>query len=328
MLRALFRKYILVVVALFALPSAAHANILFEGWFEVMLGAKKIGYSVERYEFVNNQFKCVTYVRTNSEGNNVTESLKATSGPDLAPQSYAYTSKAGDKVKVIDASFKGDQMILSIFDGKTTKKETKRIKKGTFLSTFLLYLILQQKTGLKVGSDYKYNAIAEEEGTAYTGSALVKDEEPVRGKKAFRILNEFKSEKFFSWISTKGEPLLIRQPDSNIDVRGVETQAAATKDMAVNANDLKLLFGRLPDEGSTDEKPNLKSSSTGKTKGKKNKSGGDDSSNGADKTSDDKNSTGSAPSAPDSSSPTSKNGVQIKGVPPPKDEDTAPPSSH
>ena len=62
-------------------------------------------------------------------------------------------------------------------------KETKKIKKGTFLSTFLLYLIMQDKSGgLKLDNSYLYNAIAEEEGVAYTGQALVSSREKIKGK--------------------------------------------------------------------------------------------------------------------------------------------------
>lgn len=237
-----------VVIFGFLFTSQAHAKLLFEGWFQVLVGTEKIGYLVERYEFDDNKFKCVTYLKTNSDGNNVTESLKAESGPDLAPLNYQYTSKTGDQVKVIDAVFKADTMSLSIFDGAKKTQTTKRIKKGTFLSEFLMYLILSQKNGLKVGNDFKYNAIAEEEGTAYTGSVIVKNKEPVKGKEAYRLLNEFKGEKYFTWVTPLGEPLLVRQPDRNLDIRFSETQGEATEGLPVNKKDLALLFGKIPGE--------------------------------------------------------------------------------
>lgn len=245
------------IVIVFFLSSVAHSNILFEGWFQVLLGSKKIGYLVEKYEFVDNKFKCVTYLKTNAEGSNVTESLKAVAASDMGPISYEYTSKAGDQIKVIDASFKADLMTLNIFDGTKKTQQTKRIKKGTFLSQFLIYLILSQKDGLKVGKDFKYNAIAEEEGVAYIGSVLVKNKEPVRGRDAFRLLNEFKGEKYFTWVNPRGETLLVRQPDRNIDVRFAETQAEATEGLTVNSKDLALLFGKIPGdtEVKSTEKP-------------------------------------------------------------------------
>ncbi len=230
----------------------ARANLLFEGWFQVLAGSEKVGFFVERYEFNNNKFKCVTYLKTNAGGNNVTESLKAESGPDLSPSSYQYTSKTGDNVKVIDATFKADMMTLNIFDGKKKTVTSKRIKKGTFLSEFLIYVVLNQKNGLKIGNDFKYNAIAEEEGTAYTGSLLVKNQEPVKGKDAFRLINEFKGEKYISWVTPRGEPLLVRQPNQNIDVRFAENEAAATEGITVNKNDLALLFGKVPGESASD----------------------------------------------------------------------------
>lgn len=237
----------ILALAVLIFPGLVQANVLFEGWFEVYIGAKKVGFLVERYEFTDNKFKAVSYLKTNKEGNDITESLKAYSGPDLKPISYAYTYKGGEEVKVIDATFKGEVMNLKINDGKKETKQTKMIKKGTFLSTFLLYLILQQKTGgLKTGADYSYNAIAEEDGTAYTGSSLVSTLDKVKGRDAYKILNQFKGEKFFTWVTPKGEILLTRSPEKNIELRFADNQAQATKDMIVNLQDLKLLFGKIP----------------------------------------------------------------------------------
>jgi len=133
-------------------------------------------------------------------------------------------------------------MNLNIFDGKKKTTTSKRFKKGVFLSDFLIYIVLNQKNGLKVGNDFKYNAIAEEEGTAYTGSLLVKNKEPVKGKDAFRLINEFKGQKYITWVTPRGEPLLVRQPDQNIDVRFAESEAVATENISVNKKDLALLF--------------------------------------------------------------------------------------
>jgi hypothetical protein len=273
---------------------AAAPTILFEGWFSILLGTKKIGYSVERYEFKDNKFYATTYLKTNAEGSNVTESLKAVSAPDLTPISYQYTSKVGDDIKVIDASFKADTMTLNTDDGKKKSKETKRFKKGTFLSCMLMYLILSQKSGLKVGNDFKYNAIAEEEGTAYTGSVLVKNEEPVKGRASFRLLNEFKGEKYLSWVTAKGETLLTRQPDKNIDVRFADSKDDATENFSVNNKDLEILFGKIPGDAGKETPKGAPKKTPKKT----------------------------APTAPPAASaapaaPPSQEPVEIKGVPPP-----------
>lgn len=255
-MKNLIAKFLITAILLFSMT--ASANVLFEGWFEVFVGAKKVGFLVERYEFTNNKFKAVTYLKTNSDGNDVTESLKAFSGADLKPLNYSYTSKAGKEVKVIDATFTGEKMNLKIHNGKNETKKTKLIKKGTFLSTFLLYMILNQKEGLSEGKSYTYSAIAEEDGTAYMGTANITKLEKVKGKEAYKILNKFKDQSFFSWVTPKGEFLIVRNPDSNIDVRFAETQEQATEGMNPNLKDLKLLFGKLPGEDGKPKEPSSK----------------------------------------------------------------------
>jgi hypothetical protein len=286
------KKILIIGAVLFSQTSMAAApSLLFEGWFQVLLGSKKIGYLVERYEFKDGKFNVITYLKTNADGSNVTESLKGVSGGDLTPISYQYTSKVGDKIKLIDATVKGDTMTLNIVDGDKKTQTTKRFKKGTFLSSMLIYLVLSQKNGLKVGNDFKYNAIAEEEGTAYTGSVLIKNQEPVRGKPATRLINEFKGEKFLTWVTPRGETLLVRQPDNNIDVRFAESKADATEGIPVNNKDLELLFGKIPGD-SAPAKPTKTSRKA------------------------EKEAASSASPAPAATQPS----VEIKGVTPPKND--------
>ncbi len=241
-------KNIILAITLLLTFSAnqLQAKVLFEGWFEVISGAKKVGFFVSRYEFIDNKFKIVTYLKTNGEGNDVTESIKAFSAADLKPLNYSYTSKTGDKIKIIDATFTGEKANYKINDGKKETKTTKVIKKGTFLSSILLYMIMSQKDGLSAGKNYTYNAIAEEDGTAYVGTAKVVGLVKVKGKDAYKIINKFKDDSFFTWVTPKGEFLLTRLPTANLDVRFADTQEQATKDITANLSDLKLLFGKLP----------------------------------------------------------------------------------
>lgn len=227
---------------------------MFEGWFEVYVGAKKVGFSVQRYEFDNNKFKATTYLKTNADGSNVTESLKAFSGPDLKPQSYSYTSKVGSEIKIIDATFSNDKMNLKINDGKKETKKTVVLKKpGTFLATFTPYVLMAQKKddkgdgGLQVSKkNIIYTAVAEEDGAVYNGVIRVASLDKVKEKDAFKLLNKFKNEDYVSWITPQGEFLLTRNPKHNIEVRIAENMTEATKDMGINLKDIKILFGKIP----------------------------------------------------------------------------------
>ncbi|MBK9293819.1 MAG: hypothetical protein IPM57_05135 [Oligoflexia bacterium] len=247
---------LLLCFSLLLCASTASAKVLFEGWFEVFSGAKKIGYSVQRYEFDNNKFKATTYLKTNADGNSITESIKAFSGADLKPLSYSYTSKVGKEIKIIDATFSKDKMNLKIHDGaKETKKTVVLKKPGTFLSTFTPYVLMAQKKddkgegGLQVSKkNIIYAAVAEEDGAVYNGVLRVTSLDNVKEKKAYKILNKFKDQEFASWITPEGEFLLTRAPKLNIEVRISENMKDATGDLGVNLNDLKLLFGKLPGE--------------------------------------------------------------------------------
>ncbi len=288
--------FLTVTVFIQFLSTHAMANVLYEGWFEVVLGQHKVGYLVERYEFTGEKFKSTYYLKTNADGGNITESLKAFAANDLSPLSYSYTAKVDKDIKVIDATFtdpnpdckpdkvrKGQEckplvMTATINDGKKESKSITRVKKGSIVSTFLLYLIMSQKNGLAEGNDYSYFAVAEEDTNVYSGTAKVSTLEKVKGRDAFKILNSFKGENFFTWITPKGEILLTRSPDKNIDVRTVDGQAEATKGMAYNAQDIQLLFNKkIPGENSIsnqrDDKEQLapKQSAAQKTEEKKKK---------------------------------------------------------
>jgi uncharacterized protein Veg len=254
-------KLILGLVFSFILNSSyVLGSTLHEGWYEVFLDGKKIGFMAERFEFTSDKFKAVTYMKIKNAGVTSIESLKAFSKNDLSPLNYAYTLKDGDTVKTIDATFTGSKMNLKINDGKKTKKETKVLKKGTFLSTFLLYMIMSKKDGLTTGKDYSYFAVAEEEGKAYAGNAKVTSLDKVKGKEAYKVLNKFKGDSFFSWVTSKGEFLLTRNPDKNLELRIADNMKTATENLGANLEDLKLLFGKLPGEsggeadGKADEK--------------------------------------------------------------------------
>ena len=313
------------LVCQFAAPTTARANTLFEGWYEVLLGGKKVGFMVERYEFNNGKFVATTYLKTNTDGNDVTESLKAFAAPDLGPLGYQYTTKIKDEVKLIDATFKGQVGTFNITDGKKKHKETKRFEKGTFLSTFLIYLILANKNALTVGNNYNYIAIAEEDGTAQNGTALVVANDKVKGRDAYKLKNDYKGESFLTWLSPKGEILYVKSPEKALEMRFAENQAAATKGVMANMKDLTFLFGTLPgDFGARTVDQNAQTLTAGKptapaVKGATTKKSGkgappsDD--NTVTKVIDD---GPAAPVAPSGDAQNPGNGVEIKGAPPPK----------
>ncbi|MNK89664.1 hypothetical protein D3C87_1096800 [compost metagenome] len=244
MVRKLLALFIITTFTL----SAARADILFEGYYKVLSGDNQIGYVISRYEFDSKkkQFLSTYFLKTGKGTSEITESVKATADSELAPISYEYTSLAGKEVKTIDARFKAGNMTASVKQGAKIQKIEKKIPKGTFLSTFLVYLMLKSKEGLRSETKYEYSAIAEEDAAIYTGQALVGKEETFQGLKVFKILNTFKDIKFLSYVNERGEVIGTNAIGQGIETLLVATPEEATANQPYSASILKTLFGEIP----------------------------------------------------------------------------------
>jgi hypothetical protein len=121
-----------------------------------------------------------------------------------------------------------------------------------FLSTFLVYEMLQGEKGLKVGTKYDYVAVAEEEGKVYNGNAFIEKLDTYHGIRSFRIINDFKTEtpnsaKFISYVTEKGEAILTKSPMQSLSTELVQNAIQATQGFPVSTQNIQLLFGRIPD---------------------------------------------------------------------------------
>lgn len=239
---------LLIGISIALISHAVRADILFEGYSKVLSGGVPIGYSISRYEFDNKkkQFIATTFLKTNELGGNLTESLKAYSTDDMKPVSYQYTTLIGNQTKVIDAKFEKGKMFANVTDGKKVERIQKDIPKGTFLSSFLAYVMLRSPTGFKADTKYEFQAIAEEEAGIFKGIAFIKTPENYNGLKAFRVLNEFKGSKFISLVSDKGEVFSTKAPVQGISTELVAKPTEATASFPVPAPILSHLFGDVP----------------------------------------------------------------------------------
>ena len=233
-----------------------------------------------------NKFKYTSYLKTNSVGNDVTEALEAESlqvtqpSQWIVPQKYRYTSTEGKKITLIDAQFaiedavkpgkpskkkkkksakKADEpappskpqlrMIATVTkDGKDTKFD-QVVPDNTFLSGYLTYIILQSKEGLKVGNNYKYAAIAEEDGKLYDGVAFVKEMTKEGGVDGYKIVNEFKGVRFISVVNTKGDPISTKSPLLSIATEAALSKEDAVGKLSVDDKNIRTLFGDVPSAG-------------------------------------------------------------------------------
>lgn len=240
------RIFFIGILALGFSPEIVLANVLFEGYSKINVGDKHIGYTIQRYEFdaKKKQFKSTYFIQTSTEAGGINESLVAFANDKFEPVSYQYTAKVGDTIKIIDAKFDKGVMNATIGNGKVSQSKQKKLAPGTFLSTFLGYLMLQK--GYEVGRKFSYVAIAEEDAEVFNGEAFIKEQTRFKDQDVFRILNTFKDAQFVSYVNPKGEVYGTTSPVQKITTELVAQPAEATKGLLVPAPSLKILFQAVP----------------------------------------------------------------------------------
>ncbi len=231
---------------IFLFAQTASAQVMFEGYYRIKLSDATVGYTLQKVEFdkKKKQFISTYFLKTNPTGGDITESLKAVSNEKFQPISYQYTNKTGQTVKTIDASFNKELMSLKISDGTKVVTQTRKVPKGTFLSSVLAYVMLQN--GYKVGKKFTYSAVAEEDGESFSGEAFIKEEQDYIGHGAFRILNKFKGSNFVSFVTPQGEILGTSSPIQQLSTELVASPAEATVGFVLPNQVLASLFGSVP----------------------------------------------------------------------------------
>lgn len=226
------------------------SNILFEGYSKVILGGTHVGFVVQRYEFnpTKKEFASTYLLKTNALAGGVTESLKARCSMGFKPLSYQYTELVDGKSRTIDANFQNNVMLAVVTkQGEKPVTIRKDLPKGAFLSTFLVYVMMNGKEGLKTGVRYGFNAVAEEDAGIYPGEATIAAQEQLNGMTVFKVFNSFKGTRFASYVNTKGDVLSTRSPVQSIATELVGTLQEATQGQSFNPSTLSLLFGNVPE---------------------------------------------------------------------------------
>ncbi len=241
----------LLFASILVFSVSSSAKVLQEGWFKLLLGTQHAGYAVQKYSFddAKKEFHVTTFTKTNALGGNFTESLTAKSTSGFDPISYQYTMTVGKKTKLIDAAFKNGSMTAKITEDGQTKTIEDKLAKGTFLSSFLVYMILNNKTGMKVGNSFEYNAIAEEDAKSYKGFADVSGTETVNGHETFKVLVKYKDTQYINHVTPIGEMYDVKQPASAVQLVAA-TKEEATRGFTSSDKLIKNLFGGLPQNSS------------------------------------------------------------------------------
>lgn len=228
--------------------SKAHAAVLQEGWYKVVSGGQHVGFVVLRVEFdeKKKQFISTSFTQTSPLAGDLKESLVATANEKHEPVSYMYTSQIGQLARIIDANFSKGHMTAKVKDGEKQTSVQQKLEKGTFLSQFLVYVILQSKQGLKTGNNFSYSAVAEEDAKVQSGDAFVQGSEKYQGQDAYKVMVTFKGTKFVNYVTPKGVILLTKSPTQSLSTELVSNPDLATKGFDVNRKHLTLLFKNIP----------------------------------------------------------------------------------
>lgn len=237
------------VLAVFLICLPVSAEVLFEGYYKLTLGAEHIGYIIQRYELnsAEKTFVSTNFLLTKTAEGITTESLSAKANTKLEPVSYQYTRLEGTKTKAIDALVKKNKLVLKIVENNKAQAKEVAISSSVFFSTFLAHLMLKNPKGLSVGNKFSYDAVAEEDGAVEKGEVFVKEQVKERGLDTFRTLNTFKKEQFVNWVNFKGESIKTEVPSLNLTAELVTEPKQAYGALPFNTSTIQLLFGKVPE---------------------------------------------------------------------------------
>lgn len=252
----------IIIVFISLISKLSQAQILFEGYSKITLGGQFIGFVIQRYEYNNTSknFISTSLIKYNEAGGLMTESLRASANEALEPLNYTYNLLSAQGGKTIDATHQNGKLKLVITEkGKKQIKE-KVLPKGAFFSSFLAYVILKNPKGLKASTKYDYQAVAEEDGEVSTGTAIVESSETYKGVPVFKIINDYKDEKFISYATEKGEMLATMAPQKLLNLELMVEPSQAMGSLSVSSDNLRLLFGNIP-EGKVNALNNTKDGS-------------------------------------------------------------------
>ncbi|MCB0347995.1 MAG: hypothetical protein KDD37_04130 [Bdellovibrionales bacterium] len=228
------------------LNTFTHATVINEYYQKIESSGAHIGYAIIREEFLSekNQFIITSFIKTNDAGGSITESLKAYATAEKSdPISYQYTLLVGKKTKTIDAVVRKNVLYGTIVENKAKKTlQTKFDKeKDTFFSSFLGQKLL--KRGLTQGKNYNYDAVAEEDGQISKGKIEIIEQK----NDTYKILNDFKQNRFYSYMTPKGVIMETDNPITKIKTKWVATKKEAVGEIPYPESILKTLFGTIPE---------------------------------------------------------------------------------
>lgn len=264
--------FILFIFVCSSFAANAKNEILFEGYHKILSGKQHAGYTISRYEHdpVSKKFFVTIFVKLGALAGNAMESIKAESDESMVPISYDYTTLVTENNKTITKNIVAKfskvkaivkkpgsssknakpedvlRMTATVSENGVPKKIIEDLPKGTFLSYFLVYMMLKSKEGIQTSSKYSYKAIAEEKAQVVDGSATVRTQEDFKGFKTFRVDNKFNDQEFVSFVTDQGHVIGVVNPAQSIETELMAKPKDAVAEFNLPTTVLKSLFGEVP----------------------------------------------------------------------------------
>lgn len=242
-------RHLVILLCVFLHSIFSRADVLFEGYYKIFLSGVHSGYAIQKYELnaAKKEFTSTyyLYVRTSPDGSKSNaESLIAVSDDGFKPKSYQYTALLNGSPMTIDASFVKDKIQAKVMKDGKPQSISQLLPKGSFLSTMLLYMVLQK--GLKTGAAYSFNAVAEEDGQIYPGNLKVIKEDTYKGHSVFKLEYDFKGIPSMAFVSFNGNVLYTEATAQRVETELVTSPSDARVNFPFAEKTITKLFGGIP----------------------------------------------------------------------------------
>ena len=130
-------KKLILTIAVCLISAAAHADLIFEGYYKIIKEDIHIGYTILRFEFdsAKQEMIATSFIKTAPEFTDLTESYVARSNTGYQPLSIQFTSVDSSKRKtLISAKMAGENLVGEIIaNGPPKKLDIKILKRSLYL---------------------------------------------------------------------------------------------------------------------------------------------------------------------------------------------------
>ncbi len=243
----MFKSLLLTLsLVLFSSVSFAENNILFEGYYQLFHDGQPIGWSVERFYFdnENKNYTQLSFTKAEYLGKNYSEKIRATASESFTPLSLHYEALESKNKKIIKATVTNNQINITTTTNSKNKKTTKNLKKGSFFSSFLKMMLLNNK--IELNKKMNYQILLEETAKTLKGKSIATEKIKTKGQWTYKVYTQIADSSMTFYINKKGEILKAEQPQLHLSSILQKDLSSKIRQNLWSDSDLKNWFGNIP----------------------------------------------------------------------------------